>query len=429
MATLEHVHQIPMRVSIEHGEVSYARHSTAIEVRGLPQVFWSDASPWQEANAWAAERMSCGAVALSTVESNMRALSDYANFLESKGLTWFTFPIRKADRCLVQYRGALVDARTRGAISPSTASQRMRAVIQFYRWTRARRILSNAAPLWQDRTVHIRLFDATGFERTLTRVTTDLAIQCRTRHGERLEGGLLPISPADREAILTFAESHASIELYLMLAIGFFTGMRLGTICDLKVATLQHVTPDPTAPGLCRLAVGPGGVPPVHTKFGVTGQVWIPQSLLTCLLDYATSARRFSREAKAAAPEKGTLFLTRYGNTYGRSGSDRSSPVNVEMARLRTAGTRTGLRVLRSFRFHQTRCTFATELARMAIAAGGVINAIAIVKDALLHGDEATAFRYIKFVQKTPMKAAMADDFTRAFCGIEQACKRGASHE
>jgi hypothetical protein len=398
--------------------VAYAPQRNGREIQGLPQIFWADHTPWREANLWAVERVRRDTVAIETIESGLRSLASYASFLESQDLKWFAFPIRKEERCLVRYRGALVEARNDGLISPSTATMRMRQVVHFYRWVQARGLFSPASSLWRDRIVYIRYFDPVGFERTLLRLTTDLAIPNRTRPGERLEDGLLPVSAADRDAILTFAREHASPELFRMLSLGFFAGIRLGTTCDLKVETLEHAAPDPLTPGLCRLAVGPGASPPVHTKFGITGQVWIPQPLLDDLREYAGSPRRLMREARASHGDRHLLFLTRFGNGYGRRGSDQSAAINVEMSSLRRAGVAAGLGVLRQFHMHQTRCTFATELARLVIAAGGAVNAVAIVKEALLHRDEATTFRYIRFLQKASAREAAASAFMAAFTGI-----------
>lgn len=329
MATLEHIRFVPHHCGVVDGNVVYTPAPHGRIILTLPQIFWSDHTPWREPNLWAAERAGGKGVVLETIESNLRALADYASFLEARNLQWFTFPTRKDERCLVQYRGVLIEARNDGKISPSTATQRMRHVIQFYRWVQLRGLLSPASPLWRDRIVYIKYFDAVGFERTLARLTTDLAIPNRARPGERLEDGLLPVSAADRDAILAFARERASPELFRILSLGFFTGMRLGTICDLKVQTLEHAVPDPAAPGLYRLAVGPGASPPVHTKFGVTGQAWIPQPLLEDLLAYAGSARRLIREAKASPEDRHLLFLTRFGHGYGRRGSDQSTAVNV----------------------------------------------------------------------------------------------------
>ncbi|WP_228892404.1 site-specific integrase [Pseudoduganella aquatica] len=418
MAKLEHIRFVPHRCEVVDGKVVYAPACNARVISTLPQIFWADCKPWREANLWAVERANRKGTALETVESNLRALTDYATFLESRDLQWFTFPSRKDERCLVLYRGALIEARDAGKLSPSTVSQRMRHVIQFYRWVQMRDLFSPASPLWRDKIVYIKYFDAVGFERTLMRLTTDLAIPNRARPGERLEDGLLPVSASDRDAILAFARDQATPEMFRILSLGFFTGMRLGTICDLKVQTIEQAVPDPAAPGLYRLAVGPGASPPVHTKFGVTGHVWLPQPLLEDLLAYTGSVRRLLREAKAAPEDRSLLFLTRFGNGYGRRGSDQSTAVNVEMSAIRRSGVASGLAVLRRFHVHQSRCTFATELARLAIAAGGAINAVAIVKDALLHRDEATTFRYIKFIQKSSAKEAAASAFMAAFTGV-----------
>ena len=54
----------------------------------------------------------------------------------------------------------------------------------------------------------------------------------------------------------------------------------------------------------------------------------------------------------------------------------------------------------------------------MAIAAGGSINALAIVKEFLLHRREETSMKYIRFVEKTPAKEEAANAFTRQFLGL-----------
>jgi hypothetical protein len=43
----------------------------------------------------------------------------------------------------------------------------------------------------------------------------------------------------------SLVDEHCSLELQLMLRLGFDTGMRLGSICDLKVRTLSNAIPDP----------------------------------------------------------------------------------------------------------------------------------------------------------------------------------------
>ena len=418
MAALESIVYTPHRCAVVDGAIQWTLVESGKVIDGLPHIFWMDGMPWREANHWALERASSREAELSTVNANMTALHAYAKWLEHTGTDWWHFPAKKADRCLVRYRGALIDARDRGEIAPSTASQRMAVVVRFYRWLHASGLIAPDRPMWGERTVGIHLVDRVGFHRTILVNSTDLAIKNRKAPGERLEDGLLPVSVADRTSILDFARENASEELFLMLTAGFFTGMRIGTLADLKIQTLESAPQDPAIPELFRLAVGPGADPPVHTKGAVTGHIPITRPNLDALREYFYSSRRLKRQARAAPEHRHLVFLTRFGRPYAQRGSNRSPAINVEMHALRARAKSRALAVLRHFHFHQTRCTYATELARLAIAAGNAINALAIVKEFLLHKHEATTMKYIRFVEKTPAKEAAANGFTREFLDV-----------
>jgi integrase len=425
MARLEHIRYIPHQAELDSEKVKWNQVKGGRIIESLPQIIWDDSLPWREANLWALERATSRDVSIKTVEANFTALHAYSNWLELTKTDWREFPVKKADRCLVRFRGALIDARNKGEIAPSTASQRMASVIQFYRWLHEKGFLSLGSPMWTTRPFSVKITDKVGFERTILVNSTDLAISNRSAPGERLEDGLLPVSASDRETILKFAIEYASEELFLFLTLGFFTGMRLGTLADLKIQTLDRAVPDPNAPDLFMLAVGPGAAPPVHTKFGVTGHVWIARAHLEQVRSYAYSIRRLKRETSAPPQNKDLVFLTRFGNSYAQGRSDKSIALNVEMHTLRKIGIAHSITILRHLHFHQTRCTFATELARLAIRTGSAINAIAIVKEALLHKNEATSLKYIRFVEKTPIKVEMANVFTQEFLGIVRHRKEG----
>lgn len=418
MTRLESIRFTPHRPSVADGRVKWSEVSENKVINGLPQIFWADGSPWREANLWALERATNQETHLQTVQSNMTALHAYAQWLWVTGTDWWDFPRKKADRCLVRYRGALVKARDSGAIAPSTASQRMATVVRFYRWLSASGLISPSWPMWVERSVGIRLVDTFGLDRTIMVNSTDLMIKNRKAPGSQLEDGLLPVSEMHRNEILSFAHEHASEELFLMLTLGFFTGMRLGTLADIKIQTLERAAPDPVGVNFYLLAVGPGADPPVHTKGGVTGHIHITRVQLDALRSYFYSIRRLNRQALAAPDHRNLLFLTRFGHPYARRGSDKSPAINVLMHALRKQGVSHGLESLRHFHFHQTRCTFATELARLAISTTGAINALAIVKDLLLHKHEATTMSYIRFVKKTPVKEKAGNAFTREFLGL-----------
>lgn len=428
MARLEFLSYNPHRAVVSGQQVTWAAVSGGRGIDGLPQIFWDDSTPWREANLWMLERATSKSVDLKTVKSSAAALHSYASWLETSKAHWWDFPVKKADRCLVRYRGALIDARDQGEIAPSTAAQRMRVAIRFYRWLTATGLLSPDWPMWSERIVGIPISNPVGLQRTLSVSTTDLSIPNRRAPGERLEDGLLPLAASDRDELLSFAQQYSTEELFLLLSCGFFTGMRLGTLTNLKIQSLTNAVPDPAGPDLYRIAIGPGASPPVTTKYGVTGQAWITRPHLDRLLQYAYSTRRLHREAKAKREHKDLVFLTRFGNPYAERNSDKSAAINVEMHALRKRALASGLDFMREFRFHQTRCTFATELARLAIEVCGPINALALVKDALLHKDEATTLKYIRFLAKSKAKKEAANAFTEAFLGVltSQGLKEGA---
>ena len=157
-ATLEHIHFVPHILERRESRVTYSVSSNRPSIKGFPQIFWAGKMPWREQRRGSF---------LKTVASNMNGLLNYAKLLESRGLHWFEFPVRKADRCLVLYRGALITMRNAGQISPSTASEYMRNCIMFYRWVRHRELLAPRVPLWREKHYTVKFFDQVGFERSV----------------------------------------------------------------------------------------------------------------------------------------------------------------------------------------------------------------------------------------------------------------------
>lgn len=415
MARQEYINYVPAYASVSTESVAWETLKHQRPIESLPQLFWADGSPWREANLWLMLQGTTVQKDIQTLKSKSSAIHGYMKWLETTGTDWRDFPARESERCLVKFRGYLVRARKAGDLAPSTSSQRMRVVIQFYRWLRANGVLTPEWPMWRESFVNINYSNAYGLERTITVNTTSLSIPNRPSVGDKLEGGLYPVSEADRAKIIDVAKVYCTHEFWLMLMCGFFTGMRVQTLTGLKVSTLLNAVADPASTNLYRLAVGPGANPPVPTKGGVTGQILIPQILLESLLTYCYDPERLKREARASVENRDLVFLTKNGNPFGERNKDRSPSLNTAMSSFRKIGIKVGISALYKFKFHQTRCTFATELARLAIKAGGSIHALAIVKDAMLHADEKTTIKYIKFVEKSPIKAFIANEFTQAF--------------
>jgi integrase len=418
MARLEYIHYKPHRAAVSASNIEWAPETSVRSVERLPQIFWTDATPWSEVNLWSLEAARSRDVNLKTIKSLMEHLHKYANWLEREQIDWRHFPQNKADRVLIRYRGELVDCRDRGELSPSTTTARMRAVIRFYRYCAGRNFISRDAPKWQDKAVVVRYFDSVGFERTLQRITTDISIHNRTRPGIRLEDGLLPLTSEHMLDLLSFSQENTSEELRLMLLMGCFTGARLGTITTMHVPALEQAVRDSRVPGMWIIPIGPGTG--IDTKFDVSGELMLPDLLMKELKAYATSRRHIDRLIKASKEHKPLLFLTRHGMPFKPAAVDR------EMVDLRRAGQISGLKFLKQFKFHQTRATFGTWLMSICLQTSTVKASIEFVKGAMHHKHEATTFHYIKFIEHTKAKVEVANAFTEAFLGISNRLKAKA---
>lgn len=374
--------------------------------------------PVTEANLWAINRAE-SRVSLKTIRSNLSKLLPYVRFLEEEDIGIYHFPIRKSHRNLIRYRGKLIDARDESEISASEASHRMRAAINFYRFLQRNGLMDPHHILWQERRFNISTFDQHGFERTIGVNTTDLSIPNRQSSGIKVEGGLIPLSSGAIQDLLSIAADKSPKEFQLMLRLGLQTGMRIGTISNLKIETLKKATADAQQAKWLSLNVGPSASPPVATKLGVSGQIRISAELLQELIIYAQSANRLARVMKAKREVQGLLFLTKSGRPYVQPNTESGSAIRTLTYEVRKEAKARGCTELFNFRFHQTRCTFATRLTQSLLNKHSKHEIIALVKSMLLHKNEATTWTYIRFVEVAPLMQDAADAFTSAFLGEE----------
>ncbi len=412
MASLEHVDFMPWREVATGSGIAWEQDKLALAIRRLPQIFWEDGQGWAEANHWALEKIATHGAHLDTANGLMKHLHAYACFLEKHNLDWRHFPIRLAERAVVRFRGNLLERINHGSLASSTARSRINAVVQFYRHAASYEFISPATPMWRDRAVVVRYFDTAGFQRSLSRITTDLAIPNRSIVGVRLEDGLLPLSDTHMTKLLQFTADEETTELHLMLATGFFTGARLGTITTLRIENLEQARPDLYMKGFCLIRVGPGTG--VATKLNVEGDLLVPIMLLDELKRYAYSTARLKREAKASENQRSILFLTSRGNRYS------NSSVSVLMTGLRRSAASADLRFMERFKFHQTRATYGTWLMKLALSVTTAAAAIEFVKSAMLHKHESSTFTYIKFLEANKGKQVVAQAFHEAFTGLRK---------
>lgn len=431
MPRLEYIRLPLERCEVENGAIRFVpqlvvdaktRLRLPVVAERVPQIFWSTGEPWSEANLWLLKRarqLLSGLLKEETIGANGKDLLAYADWLELAEKRWWECHPQDDLRPLNLYRGHLVTSHESGQLAPTLASRRMATLKNFYRWLLAEKILSPGFPLWSERNVRVPYEDAYGFRRHIDTVKTSLDISASKHRRDEtgLEEGLQPVSLEVRDAILDLAHRRFSHELYLMLSLGFWSGLRLGTITDLKIQTFENAVAIHGCEGLKYISVGPQARPPVKMKLDVTSHsIVIPMQLLEQILDYSVSFARGKRAALARPEHKDLLFLTKFGNTYAGAGADKSPTVNAEMSRLKRVARQEGLNI-DDFTFHWSRATFATTWARVARSSGHLHEFMPTLKRMLAHKHDRTTQRYIAWVEKEEVRAAVMDEFTRIMFG------------
>lgn len=430
MARLEYVRIALERCTVDEDKIRFrtqkivdARTGLAMPViaKRIPQLLWANGEFWDEANLWLLARarlVLSGQLKESTIGANGKDLAAYSHWLECSGMHWWQCSPRDDQRPLNLYRGHLLRSFEQNLLSRALASRRMTTLKMFYRWLISEEILSPGFPLWSERNVRVQYEDAFGFRRHIETVQTDLDIRMtKPTRGRALEDGVQPVSVGMRDAILDLAHRRLSHELFLMLSLGFWSGLRLGTITDLKIQTLESAAPVDRCPSLKRISVGPLANPPVQMKLDRSSDmVVLPTQLLALLTEYSVSLTRGKREALADPEHKQLLFLTKFGNPYGSKGSDRSPTINGEMARLKRFAREEGIKI-GAFTFHWSRATFATSWARAARDAGQLHEFMPTLKEMLAHTHDRTTERYIRWVEEEEVRAAVMDEFTKTMFG------------
>lgn len=413
MAVLENIFYQPMMFDslakeAEHGFIPNPNRKTT---DSFPQIFWSNGEPWYEANRYAFYRYEDLQKDEKTVDREMTHLARYADWLESVGLHWLHFPKKKSERSLFKFRGHLIDLRDEGLLGPSTVSQTMNAVVAFYRWASANGYAAERSKLFDEQVKKISFFDKVGFSRTMGVTSSELSIPNRARTGTRLEDGLTPIKQSSVKTLMTHLSEHSNYQLYLMHKVALQTGCRHETVTTFNIDALKSAYPDSQLSNIMRVKVGPGTK--VHTKNDVSGEIYLPQALAQELLDYFDSAEAILRRSKAKDALQKHVFLTIRGNRYTKE------TFGTLLRRLKDELIEQGHTEFGRYKFHQLRATFGTMLMRALLSTQGMtsLNSIELVKEAILHKDESTTWKYIKFIEKEPIEEQFLDTLWSMFTG------------
>lgn len=413
MAIIENIYHQPMMFNpqLKKQDYGFIVNEKIKKIDSFPQIFLASGEPWFVANRYAFFRYYESQKDLKTVRNDLSHLARYASWLESVGLDWLHFPKRKAERCLFRFRGYLIELRYEGMLAPSTITEGMNVVVAFYRWASVNGFTAERPSLFDNKIKTISFFDKVGFNRTLSVTSSELAIPNRVREGVKLEDGLTPISQVSTKILMGFLSKHKNYELYLIMKVALQTGCRFESITTLNITALKNYYPDQALRSVMKVKIGPGTG--VETKFDVSGSVYFPLSLINELFDYFNSAEAILRRSKAKHELQKNIFITSMGNRYSRQ------TFGTLLHRLKMELIEDGSTEFGRFKFHQLRATFCTMLMRSVLNTEGVstLNAIELVKDAMLHKDASVTWKYIKFLEREPIEAKFLETLWSMFTG------------
>lgn len=367
--------------------------------RQLPYIRLASGLPWTEANTWLASRACDPADDLSakTIIRDARSLVSYANFLEANGLVWNDLHKPDSEKPTYLYKSHRSLNVKEGTGAYSTAQTELRAVAKFYIWCTSTGQLSDGCKPFLARTTQVQVSTKFG-SKTVEKTVSNMPLKRRrTAPRSTLEGGLKPVPAELQKRILTLSEAHAGTEVTLMLAIGFSSGIRLGSITDLKCETIEKAA-STNLKGHKSIKIGPAHG--VMTKFSTNYSPVVPDALIQRLTSYITSVRRLKRAIKHGGRYSQYLFLTPQGRPYHDDDGIPSSAIGVAIHRIRAIAQASDLPI-EDFRFHDSRATFACNLLDAAMAIGiPVTSALSTITEFLGQSDERTALRYVQHAQK-----------------------------
>ena len=429
VAYVEFITLTLFHITVAPGVASYAlpfahdlKRQKNYVVLGFPILRWSTGGLWDEANLWLgalAQSIPTQGIRIKSIRSLAYALITFMRFVESEGRPWNYLPLIPADRTINRYRKHLIDARESGELAPSTVSAKMSVVLRLFRWAQINKIISAVAFEITGVKV-VKVPDQYGRELAVSVSFSNLAIPNRKASADRVEGGLMPVSIDYRNELIDFARDHLSYDLYLMLRVAFESGLRIESICNLKVNTVNWGTPDFFDAELSWLQVGPNvDGAPVATKFGVQGAVMIGTALLDELKEYCKSIRRITRENRASEDCGELLFITKNGNSYGRRSDTDRSAINSLVFAAKEKARKMGLN-FDDFHFHRARATFGVAIVQCGMECEPSIplsDILSFARDCLLHKDVETTMKYVRFLQNSKIKAKYANEYTAAMMG------------
>ena len=357
-------------------------NSEQIKLEGIPTFYNSDHEYITPVNLWINYLVNYRK--MKDLNSTIRALKRYFNFIEENSLFWDKFPAAKYLRSTYRFRNddLLTNVRL-GQIQFSTASLYMRHVVKFYEWCIHQKLLNinKSGKPFDYEMVKIR---NTGMMNHLNPhyivSSTDLRVKVPIK--ERVQS----LNPLSQNELVPFAKalSTFNIEFIIHQLLQVQSGLRLQEACTFPLCLAFELECSDKS----EVKIGP--LNGVATKYGKERKVEISPSLRNLIIGYAKSKRR---RLRLKENESTFLLVSKSGAPFSTNNAQQS------FKRLRKAVERdTSSKFCHTT--HDLRATYCTYRLTSLLKIGLQKDAVTQMMAWTGHSSEGTTWKYVDFLER-----------------------------
>ena len=406
----------------------------------FPVIIQGDGSPSEVFNLYLLKRLQQTIqYDFKTFASIANQLVDFQRFLEDEQLDCLKFHKLKQLNAIFKYRTRLIEQANAGLISARSASGRINAVVNFYRFLVTEDLVDHqhyGLP-FQDVYKFIAVDNEFGARRKMAIKSHDLAIHVPAKaHNSEVivDGGELSPLTVEEQTIILKALQKSSREYQLMFYLALFTGARLQTICTLRIKYLFNRESD--SHGFIRLPVGAGTG--IDTKFQKPMTLLIPNWLAQGLKIYINSeqARQRRQKSNYGDSEENYVFLTKLGTPFYTSKAEqqelteRIKASDFFCSKLKLyegEAVRSYLKVVllpeirlidpqfQSFKFHDLRASFGMNLLESQLEhlseGHSAMTAVEYVQARMGHRNISTTLQYLNYKSRLQWRSKIQHEY------------------
>ena len=406
----------------------------------FPVIIQEDGSPSEIFNLYLLKRLQQTVqYDFKTFASIANQLIDFNRFLEDEQLDCLKFHKLKQQNAIFKYRTRLIEQANAGLISANSASNRINAVVNFYRFLVTENLVDHqryGLP-FQDVYKYIAVDNEFGARRKMAIKSHDLAIHvpAKAPNSEAIvDGGELSPLSVESQTVILKALQKSSREYQLMFYLALFTGARLQTICTLRIKNLIGCEPD--GHGFIRLPVGAGTG--IDTKFQKPMTLLIPDWLAHDIKIYMHSEQARQRRLKShyGDSNQNYVLLTKSGTPFYTSKAEQqeltekittSDSFSTKLKLYEGEAVRSYLKVVllpeirlidmqfQNFKFHDLRASFGMNLLESQLKhlpdGHNHMTAVEYVQARMGHSNIKTTLQYLNYKSRLQWRSKIQHEY------------------